>query len=231
MFELIRLIERLSQFAVVPLLAVLVISALAITVVHNWRVALPAMVAHYVAVAALLVRVIDPTVVLIQLLAGGLTCIALGLAALGADNAQRAAGAPSAAQRLAQPNWTQVPAQLTLRALAALLTGTAAIGASIRFPLPSVPPLFTLSAYVLFSLGVLIIATSFEVLNIGLGVLLMLSAFKIAFISLEPSVSVGILLGTITLLVGTAVSFLTLAEGGKESVSLTPATEPPEPRA
>jgi len=229
--ELIRLLERLSQLAVVPLLAVLALAVLAVAVVHNWRIALPAMVVHYVAVAALLVRVIDPAVVLIELVAGIVTCIALIVASVGADNLQRAVGVPSAAERLQQPNWVQVPAQLTLRATAAVIVGAAMTGMAGRFPLPGVPLVFVLSAYLLFGVGLLVIVTSFEALNGGLGVLLMLSAFAVAYIPLEPSVSVGVLLGAITLLVGIAVAFLVLAEGGREEAAHAPLAERSESRA
>lgn len=231
MSELIRLLERLSQLAIVPLLAALALAVLAVVVVHNWRIALPAMVAHYVAVAALLVRVIDPAVVLIKLVAGVVTCIALIVASVGADNLRRALGAPSAAQRLAQPNWVQVPAQLALRAVAAVVVGATTVAAAVRFPLPGVPPVFVLSAYLLFGWGLLVIVTSFEALNSGLGVLLLLSAFEVAYIPLEPSVSVGVLLGAITLLVGIAVAFLVLAEGGRDETTHAPLAERSESRA
>jgi hypothetical protein len=107
-----------------------------------------------------------------------------------------------------------MPAQVMLRAIAAILVLTAALGAAIRFPLPGNARELGLGAYVLIGFGVLVVATAYEALNVGLGLLMMLSGFELVFTPLEPSISVSVLLALTTLLVGLAISYLTLADGG-----------------
>jgi hypothetical protein len=107
-----------------------------------------------------------------------------------------------------------------LRAIAAILVLTAAFGATFRFPLPGNARELGLAAYILIGFGLLIAATASEALNIGLGMLMMISGFELVFTPLEPSISVSVLLGLMTLLVGVAISYLTLADGG----ALHPAT-------
>ena len=95
-----------------------------------------------------------------------------------------------------------------------MLVLTAAFGAAIRFPLPGSARELDLGAYMLIGFGLLLVATAFEPLNVGLGLLMLLSGVELVFMPLEPSISVSVLLGLVTLLVGVAISYLTLADGG-----------------
>jgi hypothetical protein len=214
MSQLIELFDQLARAAVAPLLTLLAVSAVMVALVRNWRIALPVMILQYLAVGILLARVIEPSVALIKPLAGAIVCFALSIAAQRADSVRAERGESIARERLAQPNWHRLPAQLLLRAIVAILVLTAAFGAAIRFPLPTAARELGLSAYVLIGFGLLVAATAHEALNVGLGLLMLLSGFELAYTPLEPSIGVSVLLGLTTLLVGAALSYLTLAEAG-----------------
>jgi hypothetical protein len=214
MSQLIELFDQLSRAAVAPLMILLAVSAVMVALVRNWRIALPVMVLQYLAVGILLARVIEPSVALIKPLAGAIVCFALSIAAQRADTLRAERGESIARERLAQPNWHRLPAQLLLRAIVAILVLTAAFGAAIRFPLPASARELGLGAYILIGFGLLVAATAYESLNVGLGLLMLLSGFELAYTPLEPSIGLSVLLGLTTLLVGAALSYLTLADAG-----------------
>jgi hypothetical protein len=225
MSDLVLLFERLAQQALGPLLIALVASAAVVSLIRNWRVSLPALIVQSVVVGILLARVIQPSVALVKPLAGIIACITLSIAAQRADNARAAHGEQTAEDRIEHVNWRSVPAQVLLRAIAVLIVLVAAFGATVRFPLPGNARELALGAYILLACGLFIIATSPEGLNIGTGLLMMISGVEIGYIPLEPSISVSILLGLMTLIVTIAIAYLTLADGDAltETLQLAPA--------
>jgi hypothetical protein len=212
--DLVALLDRLSQLATTPLLAALAGSAILILLVRNWRIALPALIVQYVAVGIMLARVIQPGVALIKPLAGALVCLAISIAAQRADDLRARRGESVAVERIRHVSWHTLPAQVLLRGIAAVLVLTAAFGATVRFPLPGNARELGLGAYVLLACGMLLIATAPEALNIGVGLLMFISGVELGYTPLEPSISVSVLLGFMTLLVGFAVAYLTLADSG-----------------
>ena len=206
------------------MLAALVGSATIILLVRNWRIALPALIVQYVVVGIMLARVIQPGVALIKPAAGALVCLALSIAAQRADDLRARRGESIAVERIRNVSWHSVPAQVLLRAITTALVLTAAFGATVRFPLPGNTRELGLGAYMLLASGVLLVATAPEALNVGIGLLMFISGVELAYTPLEPSVSVSVLLGFMTLLVGFAVAYLTLSDSG---LLLEQALEPP----
>lgn len=214
MSELVTLLDRLSRLATTPLLVALIFTTLIIAVIRNWRIALPALIVQYVLVGIMLARAIEPGVALIKPLTGALVCLALSVAAQRADNQRASRGESVAIERIRRVAWHSVPAQILVRAVAAVVVVTAAFGATVRFPLPGGARELGFGAYVLMSCGILLLATAPETLNIGIGLLVFISGVELAYTPLEPSISVSVLLGIMTLLVGLAIAYLTLADGG-----------------
>lgn len=212
--DLALLLQRLSQLATAPLLAALVLSAIVISLIRNWRLALPVMIGQYVVVGIMLARVTQPGVALIKLLAGILVCLSLSIAAQRADELRASRGESVAAERIRHPSWRSVPAQVLLRAVATALVLTAAFGAATRFPLPKMTADLALAAYALIGTALLLAATAHEALNTGIGLLMFISGVELAYAPLEPSVSVAVLLGLVTVGLGVALSYLTLADVG-----------------
>lgn len=228
MSQFVELLDQLSRSGATSLLILLAASAGFIAIIRNWRLTLPVMIIQYVLVGILLARVIEPSVALIKPLAGAIVCFTLSIAAQRVDTQRAQRGESVAVQRLRQPNWQRLPAQILLRAIVAVLMLTAAFGATLRFPLPGQYRELGFGAYMLLGLGVLIIATASEALNIGLGVLMLISGMEMGYTPLEPSISVSVLLGFMTLLVGLAIAYLTLADGAP-SAPEDEALAPPEP--
>jgi hypothetical protein len=224
MSDLVLLFERLAQQALAPLLIALVASAAIVSLIRNWRVSLPALIIQSVVVGVLLARVIQPSVALVKPLAGIIACVTLSIAAQRADNTRAAHGEQTAGDRIEHVNWRSVPAQVLLRAIAVLIVLVAAFGATVRFPLPGNARELALGAYILLACGLFVVATSPEGLNIGTGLLMMISGVEIGYIPLEPSISVSILLGLMTLVVTIAIAYLTLADGDAltETLQLAP---------
>jgi hypothetical protein len=212
--ELVALLDRLSQLAATPLLVALAVSTIFILLFRNWRIALPALIVQYVVVGIMLARVIQPGVALIKPMAGALVCLALSIAAQRADDVRSKRGESVAVERIRHVAWRSVPAQVLLRAIAAVLVLTAAYGATVRFPLPGGARELGLGAYMLLASGILLIAIAPEALNIGVGLLMFLSGVELGYTPLEPSISVSVLIGFMTLAVGIAIAYLTLADGG-----------------
>ncbi len=181
---------------------------------RNWRIALPALIVQSVIVGILRARVIQPGVALITPLAGALVALTLSIAAQRADDQRARRGESFAAERIRNVAWHSVPAQVLLRAIAAALVLTAAFGATVRFPLPGTARELGLGAYMLVASGILLIATAPETLNTGVGILMFISGVELGYTPLEPSISVSVLLGFMTLLVGIAIAYLALADGG-----------------
>jgi hypothetical protein len=182
--------------------------------VRNWRIALPALIVQYVIVGTMLARVIQPGVALITPLAGALVCLALSIAAQRADDQRARRGESIAVERIRNVAWRSFPAQVLLRAIAAVLVLTVAFGATVRFPLPGSARELGLGAYVLLASGILLMAIAPETLSVGVGVLMFISGVELGYTPLEPSISVSVILGFMTLLVGLAIAYLTLADGG-----------------
>ena len=210
--DLALLLQRLSQLATGPLLVALVASAIVISLIRNWRLALPVLIGQYVVVGIMLARISQPGVAVIKILAGILVCLSLSIAAQRADDQRAARGESVAVERILHPSWRSVPAQVLLRAVATAFVLTAAFGAATRFPPPKATPDVALSAYVLIGAALLLAATASEALNAGIGLLMFISGVELVYAPLEPSVSVAVLLGFMTLALGVALSYLTLAD-------------------
>ena len=212
MLSFAELLRQLAEGAVGPSLVLLIVSAGFIVLVRNWRLVLPVMVLQYVAVGLLLARLFDPIAALFKPMAGSITLIVLSLAAQRADDVRAERGESVARERLARPNWQRLPAQLLLRAVTMALVLTAAFGAAVRFPLPGGTRELNLGAYMLIGCGLILMATAYESLNVGTGILMLVSGFELAYVPLEPSVGVSVLLALTTLLIGLAIAYLILAD-------------------
>jgi hypothetical protein len=214
MSSLLSLIDQLSRIAVAPLLFGLIASAAVLVLIRNWRIALPMLIVQYVLVAILLARVIPPGVAMIKFVAGAIVCLSVSVAAQRADNVRESRGEAIARSAVQGFNWRSLPSQTLIRAISTVLVLTAAFGATVRFPLPSAAQDLTLPAYTLLACAILIIGTSTQAVNVGMAVLMLLSGIELAYAPVEPSVTVSVLLGLMTLLVGVAVAYLTVADAG-----------------
>ena len=96
-----------------------------------------------------------------------------------------------------------MPAPFRLAVVA--LGGVAAYGLWRAHPLEMLPPTVNLTSYSLMIMGLLLIATSEDPLRTGLGLLTFFNGFEVAYITLDSSLIVFALLGSIDILIALAV--------------------------
>lgn len=209
-----QIFGQLAAFPAPPLLVVLILTTIPIMLVRNWRITLPALMIQYVLLGLLLARVLPNVAVAIKPVVGIIAGLTLSFAAQRADveRAHRGQANATAQSRLFSANWHNLPSQLLMRLVVMLLVLTAAFGATTRFPLPGNARELAFAAYLLVICGMLIAATVSEGLNVGIGILMMISGFELGYIPLERSISVSVLLGLMTLAVTLSIAYLTLAE-------------------
>ncbi len=212
MADFLALLSRISQALFVPSLIGLLAITLIIGAIRNWRITLPALLLNYAAASLLLASAVDPLFSLLKVGAGGVAIFVLSIAAQRADTLRALRGESVAVERLVRPNVRALSSQLLLRAAIALLIISVAFGAAARFPLPDESRALSLAAYALLGVSVLLIATAPEALNVGVGLLMFLSGFELAYLPLEPSLGVSVLMALITLFSGLAVAYVTQAD-------------------
>ena len=209
-----QIFAQLAVFPAAPLLVVLILTIIPTMLVRNWRITLPALMIQYVLLGLLLARVLPNVAVAVKPVVGIVAGLILSIAAQRADIDQSRRGhtGSTAQSRISRADWSRLPSQLLMRLVVMLLTVTAAFGATNRFPLPGNARELAFGAYMLVFCGIIVAATASEGLNIGIGILMMISGFELGYIPLERSISVSILLGLMTLIVALAIAYLTLAD-------------------
>ena len=92
------------------------------------------------------------------------------------------------------------------RIVVVALGGVAAYGLWRAYPLGMLPPTVNLASYWLMIVGVLLIATSEDPLRTGLGLLTFANGFEVAYTTLDSSLIVVALLGSIDILIALAIA-------------------------
>jgi len=197
-------LDRFSDFASLPAAWGIFVAGAVIYLISEWRIRFLALLVQYVFVGVLFAGIFDtrPEMALLKIIVGWLISGALLLSAQIRWRTVRAPG------RLV--SWaTNLPFRVLV-----LLTATA-IGwlASQRFSLPYVSAELGLACLLLVVLALLFFGTEEEDPTIiGVGVLNLLSALEIFYTAQDPGLLVSGLLVVVSLLVGLATSYLTVAE-------------------
>jgi hypothetical protein len=105
-----------------------------------------------------------------------------------------------------------VSAQAAFRLLAALVVALTAYAVALAIPLPELSLGLTGVCYLVAGLGVLLIGLSQDSVRVGLGLLTFLSAFDLFYVSLEPSLVVTGLLGSLNFIIVLGMAYLRTAE-------------------
>ena len=114
---------------------------------------------------------------------------------------------PRGERSRASPAAYAMPAPFRLALVA--LGGVAAYGLWRAYPLEMLAPTVNLTSYSLMIMGLLLIATSEDPLRAGLGLLTFSNGFEVAYITLDSSLTVFALLGSIDILIALAVGHAT----------------------
>jgi hypothetical protein len=201
----------LSALSHVELMLGLLLTGTVIIVLQDWRLNLWAMMAQYVLVGLLLVRVMPTRVALIKVIVGGLVCLILYLTARRVHWGKRVAAAhgyeePGPAVREA------FPMNVWFRLMVAVLAMVVAITLGSNHPFVDQPQGISQACYWLSTIGLLTVVLTRDPFKAGLGLLTFQAGFGLLLATFEKSLSVAALLGMVNLLTVLAISYLTSAE-------------------
>ncbi len=203
----------LSSLSHLELMVGLLITGAVLIVFEDWRLTLWALLAQYVMVSLLLVRVMPLRVALIKVIVGGMVCMILYLTARHARWRRQSAAIeghhefPSVA-----PFFDVLPMNVWFRLLVAVLAAVVTHAVGTKYALVDEPIGVSQACYWLVLTGLLVVILARDPLKVGVGLLTFQAGFEVLFATLEKGLSVAALLGAINLLVALAVSYLTTAQ-------------------
>ena len=220
-------IDRLSFLRGLPGVYLLLVTAVFIVFVGDWRLMLLAFAGQYLVAGLLFVEALDPRLAIVKVLAGWFVCLILYMTGRQADdggggNGRSPANANAARiTNLGQGNKVRGNAYrllsaISFRLVAALIILLSAWVLSQRpgyflLALPSELAYMTFAVYGLIGLGLLGVSLTADPLRAGLGVLMLMTGFELYYSVLEQSVVVLALLAAVNLILALAISYLTQA--------------------
>jgi hypothetical protein len=211
-----EVLSQLSYLAAWPVFLALMVTAALIVIAHDWRFGLWALLAQYILVSILHLRMLSPELALIKLVVGVLVCPMLYWAARWVES-ERAHKAEIERQKLAEQGkvplpplpWPVRPTSWMFRLLAVVLLAVVLYSVSQSFTLPFVDADIAPVCIWLWLAGLLILVLTSEPLPAGMGLLTLVAGFELFFDALSPGlVGLGVM-AAINLLIGLAISYLT----------------------
>ncbi len=195
-------LNQLSALASTPAAWGVFAAGAVIYLLAEWRIRILALFTQYFFIGILFTRLFGdrPEMALLKMLVGWLVCGALYLSARIRQEA------------LPRRVGLQWAADVPFRALSLAIVTLVAYLASQRYALPFVSADLALACFLLVVLAVLYIGTENDAAVVGVGVLNLLAALDIFYSAQDPGLLVTGLLVMLNLLVGLAISYLTVAE-------------------
>lgn len=204
MTPFIRWLNDLSSLASTPAVLLIFLTGAGIYLVNEWRIRFLMLVAQYFFIGILFVRIFDtrPELALLKILVGWLICGAFLISARIREQ--------TVIEKGLRWRWSSnAPFRLLLLSTMSVV----AYLASQRYTLPFVSADLALACFALGVLAILFIGTEEnDAVIAGIGVLNLLAALDIFYSSRDPGLLVTGLIVMVNLLVGLAVSYLTVAE-------------------
>ncbi|MGC9332549.1 MAG: hypothetical protein ACP5JJ_00255 [Anaerolineae bacterium] len=202
MDPIVAWISRFSSSASAPAIWGIFLAGAVIYLIAEWRIRLLALLVQYFFIGILFARLFSdrPEMALLKALVGWLVCGAMYLSARIRQDAL---------QEKSPFHWS---ADIPFRAISLTMMTVVAYLASQRYVLPFVSEDLSLACFLLVVLAVLFIGTAVDAVVVGVGVLNLLAALDIFYSARDPGLLVTGLLVMVNLLVGLAVSYLTVAE-------------------
>jgi hypothetical protein len=186
---------------------------------RDWRMSVAALAAQYLLAVVLFAQVIPPPVAGVKLLVGLLSSLILALSGRQAQaiRRQRAEAGGDGAANLLAVQGSILPAGLPFRVVAALIVALAAWASAGRpgGALPEVSVDVTQAVFALGAMSLLLIAFSEAPLQVGLGLLTLLTGFELFYQAVEPSLSVIAMLAIAHFGIAVATGYLTIVEAGR----------------
>lgn len=216
--------EIFSFVAGTPAMVGLILAAVIIFLTSDWRLSLTGLLVQYLLVGTAVTRFVQLEVALVKILVGVLAVSILYLSGRRIQQAQErqqpeAPGATFLGVRLA---WGGGPLGLPLRLLVVLLAFLAVVRffgeyhsllPAIGPELATFPPDIALVSLWLGLMGLVGLMLSGNPLRVAPALLTLLAAFDLLHAGLEPSLAVVGFLGSFTLLLALAFSYLAIVQG------------------
>lgn len=212
-------LERLEGLRGFTAAYAVLITAVLVIIIWDWRIALAALALQYFFAGLLFVDLLDPRLAIVKLLAGWFACLILYVTARQVNWGGRPQDVlPDELSNIAPEKTFQVgplrlPASLPLRLLLVLLMLWLITSLFQRpnFALPAIADSLShlsLAILALVVLGLLGLALTSEPLKAGMGVLMFLTGFELFYSALDQSATMLIVLAAVTLALALVVAYL-----------------------
>ncbi len=211
-----EVIAELSFLSGGPAVVGLVGTAGLIVLFTDWRASLSALTAQYLLVGLLLTGAIQPEVVLVKVITGGMVCSILYLTARRIQSSHpRGRMATWEARPFTVKRYT-LSVGFHFRLLAVVLMALMTYGLFERYPFPDVSKPIVFAGYWLMAVGYLKMAINGEAFKVGLGLLTFETGFEVLYAALETGLVVVGLLGIVNLLISLVIAYLVSAQSEME---------------
>jgi len=197
-------LDRLASLASTPAVLGIFLAGAVIYLISEWRIRFLALIAQYLFIGILFVRIFDtrPEMAMLKILVGWLICGAFLISAQIREQAAREKGL-----------WLRWSPNVPFRLLLLSAMTVVAYLASQKYVLPFVSADLAPACFMLSVLAMLFIGTEEnDAVVTGIGVLNLLAALDIFYSSRDPGLLVTGLLVMVNLLIGLAISYLTVVE-------------------
>lgn len=210
----------------------LFITASIILIAQNWRFLILALLLQYVLVGIALSRLVRPDIAVLSVLIGAFICPILFISARQVlisplavydfsgqkDNGDQSGQwwrNVSISTLLMGPDRARLTATgFSFRLFTGLLIILITFSLSNSFPLPNLPSTITTTVYWLILAGLFtIILTSKEPMKVGIGLLTGLTGFSLLYMTIENSLLLTGMWGSVNLLIALAIGYLTVVKG------------------
>ncbi len=226
-----ELLRQLQFITYETTLLGLFITAGLILVGRDWRLLIMALLTQYILVGIMLSRLVQPDIAVLQILIGAFICPILFL------SARQVAATPLSVEamlpeqvRNSHPGWRQKLAfgkfltnsedrnafvetgfyfRLILVFLLILITTTL----SRTFPLPGLAPAITTAVYWLVLAGLVTLSLTETPIKAGIGLFTVLAGFGLYYTTLESSLLLTGLLGSVNLMLALSLGYLIVVRG------------------
>ena len=228
-----EILGRLQFIGPEALLLGLFITGGTILVARDWRFLILALLAQYVLVGLFLTRLVRTDIAVLTVLVGAFICPILFLSARQVSislptiyDLERRPPVPGDGW---QPWWRNFSVKsffmgtsrvrrlaatgLGFRVFVGLLVVLVTLSLSRSFPLPDLPSTVTTAVYWLVLAGLVTLTLTEDPMKAGHGLFSTLSGFGLFYITLESSLLLTGLWGTVSLLIALAIGYLTVVRG------------------
>lgn len=204
----------------------LFVTAGAILLTKDWRILIMALLAQYVLVGIMLLSLVRPDIAVLKVLIGAFICPILFLSAR--QISVRTATSMVVGLRAFGPGrWRQLPGRigsfagqysstptgLVFRTFVGLIMILVTLTLSSSFPLPGLATSVTTAVYWLVVAGLVTLIITEDPLKAGTGLFTVLIGFDLFYATLESSLLLTGMWGSVNLLIALAVGYLTVVKG------------------